>query len=301
MRAFQLEIRNQLFPKNRWDRKDNWQALHDRLSAVMSEEELNAANRSTQYAHYTSRAVVNSIFRGLARMGFNGGQILEPGMGIGNFPGLMPEDMWTHSAYTGIVFDPITGGIAKQLFPDEHIRVESFVDTKLPQGFYDIAFGNPPFAPTIVRGDPQYKKHGFALHDFFFAKSVDLLKPGGILAFVTSHYTMDKAGDKARAYLSERADLLGAIRLPQTAFKKNAGTEVVTDVIFLRKRAEGEPAAGESWAGLKEVTTPEGPAWVNEYFAAHPEMVLGAHSRKGSMYGKKDWTARCRFHWMRPA
>ena len=191
------DIRNQLFP-GKGERKPSWQALYDRLDAIMSPAEIDAAMRSTQYAHYTSRAVVNSIYRGLERIGFHGGQILKPGMGIGNFPGLMPETMAARSAYTGVEFDPITGGIAKQLFPDEQIRVESFVDTKLPQGFYDIAFGNPPFSATAIRADPKYKKHKFALHDYFFAKSIDLVKPGGLLVFVSSRYTLDEEATMRR-------------------------------------------------------------------------------------------------------
>jgi N12 class adenine-specific DNA methylase/predicted ABC-type ATPase len=261
-----------------------WAALRDRLKAALTPEEWKEASRSTQYAHYTSRPIVRAMWDALARMGFKGGSILEPGAGIGVFPGLMASPMANSSLYTGIEFDSITGGILKQLFPDERILVESFVDSKLPKNFYDVGAGNPPFNSTAVLADPQYKKHAFALHDYFFAKTIDSVKPGGLVMFVTSRYTMDKLNDKARSYLAERADLVGAIRLPQTAFRKNAGTDVVTDVLFLRKKVDGETFAhAQSWA--KSVPMPVGKKSfpVNEYFHAHPEMILGTPSDKGKM------------------
>ena len=268
-----------------------WGELRDRLKATLSKEEWEAASRSTQYAHYTSKPVVNAMMGALSKMGFKGGTILEPGSGIGVFPGLMPVEMAVNSVYTGIEFDPITGGILKQLFPDERILVESFVDSKLPENFYDVAFGNPPFGKFKILGDPKYAKLALVLHDYFFAKTIDSVKPGGLVMFVTSRYTMDKKDDKARAYMAERADLVGAIRLPQTAFQKNAGTEVVTDVLFLRKKVPGQTFdKAQPWAGLGEVKTEKDTALVNEYFAAHPEMVIGTHSRKGSMYGKDEYT-----------
>lgn len=269
-----------------------WIDLRDRLKAVMTEEEWATAERSTQYAHYTSKAVVQAMWKAVERMGFKGGAILEPGAGIGVFPGLMSPAMATNSVYTGIEFDNITGAILKHLFPDERIAVESFVDSALPDNFYDMAIGNPPFANVKILSDPAYKKHAFSLHDYFFAKSVDKVKPGGLMVYVTSRYTMDKQGDKARKYLADRADLIGAIRLPQTAFMKNAGTEVVTDVIFLRKKVPGEAqfADARAWTGVQEIQTKEGQAIINEYFAAHPEMVLGTHSLQGSMYSKNEYT-----------
>ena len=269
-----------------------WASLRDRLKAVMTESEWKDASKSTKYAHYTSKPVVQSIFSAVSKMGFKGGTILEPGAGIGVFPGLMPAEMATNSIYTGIEFDPITGGILKQLMPDERILVESFIDSKLPENFYDVAIGNPPFSGDVtVLADPKYVKHAFKLHDYFFAKTIDSVKPGGLVVFVTSRFTMDKKTDKARAFMAERADLVGAIRLPQTAFQKNAGTEVVTDVLFLRKKVPGETfAQAQAWSGLSEVKTEKGSAPVNEYFAAHPEMVLGSHSHKGSMYGPDQYT-----------
>lgn len=268
-----------------------WGKLRDRLKASMSKEEWEAASRSTQYAHYTSKPVVKAMLAAVAKMGFKGGTVLEPGAGIGVFPGLMPAEMGINSVYTGIEFDPITGGILKQLFPDERILVESFVDTRLPENFYDIAFGNPPFGGFKVLADARYAKLALSLHDYFFAKTIDSVKPGGLVVFVTSRYTMDKKDDKARAYMAERADLVGAIRLPQTAFQKNAGTEVVTDVLFLRKKVPGQTfGQAQSWAGLGDVTTEKAKASINEYFVAHPEMVLGTHSERGKMYGKNEYT-----------
>lgn len=236
-------------------------------------------------------SVVRSMWRALERMGFKGGMVLEPGAGIGVFAGLMPEAMAHNSVYTGIEFDSITGGILKQLFPDERILVESFVDTKLPRNFYDVAIGNPPFSSTKVLSDPEYAKQALSLHDYFFAKSIDRVKPGGLVVFVTSHYTMDKLNDKARAYLAERADLVGAIRLPQTAFKKNAGTEVVTDVIFLRKKAPGERfEAAQPWAKSVPIEINGNRYHINEYFVANPHMVLGRHADTGSMYAEREYT-----------
>ena len=261
-----------------------WIELRDRLKAALKEEQWAEASRSTQYAHYTSKAVVKSMWNAMERMGFKGGSILEPGAGIGIFPGLMSSAMANNSVYTGIEYDGITGAILKQLFPDERILVESFVDSKLPKNFYDVAAGNPPFSGTKILGDPEYAKLALSLHDYFFAKSIDRVKPGGLVMFVTSRYTMDKLSDKARSYMAERADLVGAIRLPQTAFKQNAGTDVVTDVIFLRKKVPGETFAhGQAWMKTAPVSTPEGPALINEYYSAHPEMVLGTHSMTGKM------------------
>lgn len=268
-----------------------WLELRDRLKAVMSDSEWAEASRSTQYAHYTSKEVVKSMWAALDRMGFKGGSILEPGAGIGVFPGLMPEAMANNSIYTGVEFDTFTGEILKQLFPDERVLVESFVDSKLPKNFYDVAVGNPPFSGTKILSDPEYAKRAFSLHDYFFAKSIDRVKPGGLVVYVTSRYTMDKLDDKARAYLAERADLVGAIRLPQTAFKQNAGTEVVTDVIFLRKKVPGQAFDGaQSWAKSVPITVNGAQYNVNEYFAANPQMVLGKHSDAGSMYKDREYT-----------
>lgn len=266
-----------------------WAELRDRVKKTLTPEEWNEASRSTQYAHYTSKPIVNSMMAAIQRMGFKGGSIIEPGAGIGVFPGLMPAEMATNSVYTGVEFEPITGGILKQLFPDERILVESFVDTALPANYYDIGFGNPPFGNIPILADPKYRKFGFSLHDYFFAKTMDSVKPGGLVVFVTSRYTMDKLDDKARAYLADRADLVGAIRLPQTAFKKNAGTDVVTDVLFLRKKVQGETFDhGQPWAASVPLKINGRSYPINEYFHAHPEMVLGKNSDAGKMANSPD-------------
>jgi predicted RNA methylase len=253
-----------------------WLGLRARLRAVLTDAEWAAAERTTQYAHYTSAPIVRAMWAAAQRFGFAGGAVLEPGAGNGMFPGLMPEGMAASSSYTGIEYDPITGGILKQLQPDEHILVESYVDTKLPRDFFDIAIGNPPFRQGAVLADPEYAKRAFSLHDYFFAKTLDRVKPGGLVMFVSSRFTMDKQSDKARQYLAERADLVGAIRLPQTAFKGNAGTEVVTDVLFLRKKVPGETfEQAQPWLRTEPVKVGDQMVPVNEYFAAHPEMILG--------------------------
>lgn len=260
---------------------NRWGALADRLVQLPVEMQKTLL-RSTQYAHYTSPGVIQGIWKAMARFGFRSGALLEPGMGIGHFATLMPEEMRGHSHYTGVEFDGPTAMIAKLLLPNQNILRADYTKRKLPRDFYDAAIGNPPFAKTKITNDPEYAKLGLALHDYFFAKTIDRVRPGGLLAFVTSRHTMDKQNDKSRRYLAERADLLGAIRLPQTAFRENAGTDVVTDVLFLRKRMPGEEPAGASWLELSEIQTPEGPLAVNEYFADHPEMVLG-ETRIGGM------------------
>ena len=292
------DIRNRLFPSTNGSRREinpyavspDWRPLAERAAEILSPEEVTTAFQSTQYAHYTSEPMIRAIWSGLQRLGFKGGNILEPGMGTGLFAVASPSEVMEKSKYTGVEMDKATARIARHLLPESNILNADFVKQKFPDNFFDLAIGNPPFSSTKILDDPAYKKYRFLLHDYFFAKSLDKVRPGGLLVFVTSKGTMDKADDKARAYMAERADLLGAIRLPQTAFKQNAGTEVVTDVLFLRKRQPGEVPGGESWQGRAEVQTPEGPALVNEYFARHPDMVLGEHSLKGSMYRSDEYT-----------
>lgn len=285
------EIANGVFPDRYGRYKDaNWQALGERLKSALTEEEYAQARRTTQYAHYTSEGVIRSIYTGLQRLGFAGGSVVEPGMGVGHFNGLMPDGMAANSRYTGIEYDTLTGQIAKLLYPESNIIVGDYTRTNLPRDFFDAAIGNPPFSGTQILSDPEYKNRRPMLHDYFFMKTIDRVKPGGVLVFVTSKGTMDKASDKSRKYLAERANLLGAVRLPQTAFKDNAGTEVVTDVIFLQKRGPGIADNGVQWLGTKEVTTPQGPAAINEYFADNPGMVLGTHALQGSMYRANEYT-----------
>jgi len=289
-------IRNELFPvppgyakqrePNRliWPefvRSARFEPLAQRIAALPREWQQSIL-QSSQYAHYTSEGIIRSVWAGLQRMGFTGGKVFEPGMGIGSFAMLMPDTVRKTSSYTGVEFDAPTALIAKLLSPQQNMLHGDFIKRKFPKNFFDVNVGNPPFSQTRIFGDPDYAKHGFMLHDFFFAKGIDMVRPGGIQVFVTSKGTMDKQNDKARKYLAERADLLGAIRLPSTAFEDNAGTSVVTDVIFLRKRAPGEAPAGQSWGSLATVETKDGPVLVNEYFAAHPEMVLGQQRISGN-------------------
>jgi N12 class adenine-specific DNA methylase len=266
-----------------------WLELRDRLKKAMTPEEWAEASRSTQYAHYTSKGVVRAMWAAAERFGFKGGMVLEPGAGIGIFPGLMPDALAANVSYTGIEYDSITGGILAQLQPDELIRVEGYQETKLPRDFYDLAIGNPPFSGTKILSDPEYAKHAFALHDYFFAKTIDRVRPGGLVMFVTSRYTMDKLTDKARTYMAARAGLVGAIRLPQTAFKQNAGTDVVTDVLFLRKKVPGETFAGaQPWSKSLPMKVGSREFQVNEYFHAHPDMVLGTPSDTGKMQNNPE-------------
>lgn len=282
------EIANGVFPDKYGRYKDEtWRKLGERLQAALTPEEYAQARRTTQYAHYTSESVIRSIYDGLQRLGVAGGTLLEPGMGIGHFNGLMPDGMAANTRYTGIEYDTITGNIAKLLYPASNVIVGDYTRTNLPKDFFDAAIGNPPFNDVPILSDPEYKSRRPMLHDYFFMKTIDRVKPGGVLVFVTSKGTMDKVSDKSRKYLAERANLLGAVRLPQTAFKDNAGTEVVTDVIFLQKRGPGIADNGMQWLGTKEVQTPQGPAAVNEYFADHPDMILGSQAFVSSQHGPK--------------
>lgn len=258
-----------------------WKALAERAAALPLEWQRSIL-QSTQYAHYTDEGIVRGVWSAMQRLGFTGGKVFEPGGGIGSFAMLMPGAVRSTSTFTGIEMDGPTALIARLLSPEQHMQQGDFIKRKLPANFYDAVVGNPPFAQTIILGDPDYEKYGFMLHDYFFAKSMDKLRPGGVLAFVTSKGTMDKKTDKARRFLMERADLIGAIRLPSVAFEENAGTSVVTDVIFLRKRLPGEAPAGQAWNNVKQVDTKDGPVFINEYFAEHPEMVLGQNRISGN-------------------
>ncbi|MEW5733437.1 MAG: DEAD/DEAH box helicase family protein, partial [Thermodesulfobacteriota bacterium] len=291
------ELANKMFPGYAYYRRiiegqahPDWRDLVKRMLSLLTPEEIATAARSTQYAHYTSEPIVRSIYQALSRMGFTGGKILEPGSGVGNFIGMLPESMKKNSAYTAVEMDHVTAGIAKLLYPNQNVQQADFVKLTLPHNFFDAAIGNPPFGKTTILADPEYRKNRFSLHNFFFAKALDRVRPGGLLVFVTSRYTMDSQADQARAYMAERADLLGAIRLPQSAFAKSAGTEVVTDVLFLQKREPGAAPSGQAWTGQKTIQVGDQSVPVNEYFADHPEMVLGRHSLEGSMYGQNEYT-----------
>ena len=258
--------------------KDSWAKEYAELKGLLSEDEYSAARSSTLNAHYTSPTVIRSIYDTVERMGFHSGNILEPSMGVGNFFGMLPDTMQDSRLY-GVELDSITGRIAKKLYPQADITVAGF-ETTDRRDFYDLAVGNVPFGQYKVN-DKAYNKLGFSIHNYFFAKAIDQVRPGGVVAFVTSRYTMDSKDSTARKHMAERADLLGAIRLPNNAFKANAGTEVVSDIIFLQKRdrpIDHEPA----WVQLGK--TEDGFA-INQYFVDHPEMVLGQLTMESTQYG----------------
>ena len=263
--------------------KDSWAKEYAELKGLLSEDEYAAARSSTLNAHYTSPVVIRSIYDAVERMGFHSGNILEPSMGVGNFFGMLPDTMQDSRLY-GVELDSITGRIAKKLYPQADITVAGF-ETTDRRDFYDLAVGNVPFGQYKVN-DKAYNKLGFSIHNYFFAKAIDQIRPGGVIAFVTSRYTMDSKDSTARKHMAERADLLGAIRLPNNAFRANAGTDVVSDIIFLQKRdrpADIEPA----WVQLGK--TEDGFA-INQYFVDHPEMVLGVLSTESTQYGREELT-----------
>ena len=263
--------------------KDNWAKEYAELKGLLSEDEYAAARSSTLNAHYTSPTVIRSIYDAVERMGFRSGNILEPSMGVGNFFGMLPDTMQDSRLY-GVELDSITGRIAKKLYPQADITVAGF-ETTDRRDFYDLAVGNVPFGQYKVN-DKAYNKLGFSIHNYFFAKAIDQVRPGGVVAFVTSRYTMDSKDSTARKHMAERADLLGAIRLPNNAFRANAGTDVVSDIIFLQKRdcpIDHEP----DWVQLGK--TEDGFA-INQYFVDHPEMILGVLSTESTQYGREELT-----------
>ena len=263
--------------------KDNWKVEFAELYATLSPEEYAAARASTLNAHYTSPTVIKAIYEAVGNMGFQTGNILEPSMGVGNFFGLLPQKMQGSRLY-GVELDSITGRIAKQLYPKADITIAGF-ETTDRKDFYDLAVGNVPFGQYQV-DDRAYNKLGFSIHDYFFAKTLDQVRPGGVIAFVTSRYTMDKQSPEVRRYIAQRAELLGAIRLPNNAFRANAGTDVVSDIIFLQRR-DRPIEIDEDWIHLGQS---ENGFAINSYFAEHPEMVLGTPSSESTQYGKQDYT-----------
>ena len=263
--------------------KDSWAKEYAELKGLLSEDEYAAARSSTLNAHYTAPVVIRSIYEAVEKMGFRSGNILEPSMGVGNFFGMLPDSMADSRLY-GVELDSITGRIAKMLYPQADITVAGF-ETTDRRDFYDLAVGNVPFGQYKVN-DKAYNKLGFSIHNYFFAKAIDQVRPGGVVAFVTSRYTMDSKDSTARKHMAERADLLGAIRLPNNAFRANAGTDVVSDIIFLQKRdrpIDHEP----DWVQLGK--TEDGFA-INQYFVDHPEMVLGELTTESTQYGREDLT-----------
>ncbi|QSY97963.1 DEAD/DEAH box helicase family protein (plasmid) [Rhizobium bangladeshense] len=265
-----------------------WEELGASLEASVGEADYASLARCTQYAHFTPEFIVRAIWVGLVRLGFDGGRVLEPGIGTGLFPALMPETISARSHVTGIELDPVTARIVRLLQPRAKILTGDFSRTELPQHF-DLAIGNPPFSDRIVRSDPAYRCHSLRLHDYFIVKAIDRLKPGGLAAFVTSSGTMDKADSRARSAISGMADLVGAIRLPEGSFRADAGTDVVVDVLFFRKRREGEAAGDDAWLSTSEVATGTEASEVvriNKWFVDHPDMVLGRHALGSGPFGE---------------
>ncbi len=265
--------------------KGNWAQEYTTLKNLLSEDEYAAARASTLNAHYTSPTVIRAIYDAVGQMGFENGNILEPSMGIGNFFGMLPPEMQSSRLY-GVELDSITGRIAQKLYPNAEIKVAGF-ETTDRRDFYDLAVGNVPFGNYKV-SDKPYDKLGFSIHNYFFAKALDQVRPGGVVAFVTSRYTMDSKNSDARRYMAQRAELLGAIRLPNDAFKKNAGAEVVSDIIFLQKHDHPIDIVPD-WVHLNR--TEEGHT-MNSYFVEHPEMVLGDTVLESTPYGKDDITVK---------
>ena len=270
------------------ERNSAWAEEYTQLKGVLTPEEYSAARASTLNAFYTSPTVIKAMYEALGNMGLKQGNILEPSCGVGNFMGLLPESMSTTNMY-GVELDPISGQIAKQLYQKNRIAVQGFEETSYPDSFFDCVIGNVPFGAYQV-SDRKYDRYHFMIHDYFISKSLDLLRPGGVVAVVTSSGTMDKQNLEVRQYFANRADLLGAIRLPNNAFQRNANTSVVADILFFQKRdraAITEP----DWVQLK--TTPEGYT-VNSYFADHPEMVLGDFTTESTQYGKQEVTVKAK-------
>jgi len=265
--------------------QSGWENEYAELNALLTPEEYKAARGSTVNAHYTSPLVIKAMYQALENMGFSQGKILEPACGTGNFLGCIPQAM-TNSKLYGVELDSLTGRIAKQLYPQANIQIKGYEDTGFPDSFFDVAIGNVPFGSYTIN-DSRYNKYNFHIHDYFFAKTLDKVRSGGVIAFITSKGTLDKANPTVRKYIAQRAELLGAIRLPNNAFKGNAGTEVTTDIIFLQKRERAidvEP----SWVGLGKM---ENDVPINNYFLENPHMVLGTMVFDKSMYGDENGTA----------
>ncbi len=268
--------------------RKGWEDLGEELQESVSEADYASLARSTQYAHFTPEFIVRAIWEGLERLGWRGGRVLEPGIGTGLFPALIPEALRESAFVTGVELDPVTARIARLLQPASRIIEGDFARTDLPAHF-DLAIGNPPFSDRTVRSDRAYRSKGLRLHDYFIARSIDLLKPGALAAFVTSSGTMDKADAAAREHIARSADLIAAIRLPEGSFRADAGTDVVVDILFFRKRKPGEPQGDASWLDLAEVVPASEDSdaiRVNRWFADHPNQVLGSHATTSGPFGE---------------
>ncbi|KAJ32727.1 DNA methylase, partial [Agrobacterium tumefaciens] len=283
------ELANGMFRRpGEVDFRQGWGDLGSSLETAVSEANYASLARCTQYAHFTPEFIIRAIWAGIQRLGWRGGRVLEPGIGTGLFPVLMPEAYRDAAYVTGIELDPITACIARLLQPKAHIINGDFARTDLTP-IYDLAIGNPPFSDRTVRSDRGYRSLGLRLHDYFIARSIDLLKPGALAAFVTSHGTMDKADATAREHIAKSADLIAGIRLPEGSFRRDAGTDVVVDILFFRKRKVGEPEGDQSWLDVEEVRPPtddEGAIRVNRWFARRPDLVLGTHALTSGPFGE---------------
>jgi N12 class adenine-specific DNA methylase len=261
-----------------------WNSERERLKELLTPEEYAFARASTLNAHYTSPAVVSAIYDAVQQLGFEDGRVLEPALGVGHFFGLMPQDIQARSQLIGIEIDPVSASIARKLYPGADIRTQGFESAVLPNDWFDLAVSNIPFGDYKVH-DPEFDAHNFLIHDYFFAKALTKVRPGGLVVFITSKGTLDKANSHFRDYLGDKVDFLGAIRLPNTAFKQSANTEVTSDIVFLRRLENGEKPTGPAWQNLAEHVNGEGVIFrINEYFAAHPHMMLGNMANAGTMY-----------------
>ncbi|QCM14102.1 lactate dehydrogenase (plasmid) [Agrobacterium tumefaciens] len=270
------------------DFREGWDDLGSSLESAVSEVDYASLARCTQYAHFTPEFIIRAIWSGIQRLGWRGGRVLEPGIGTGLFPALMPEGYRDAAYVTAVELDPVTARIVGLLQPKARIINGDFARTELAL-IYDLAIGNPPFSDRTVRSDRAYRSLGLRLHDYFIARSIDLLKPGALAAFVTSHGTMDKADTTAREHIAKSADLMAAIRLPEGSFRRDAGTDVVVDILFFRKRKAGEPEGDQTWLDVDEVrpaTDDEGAIRVNRWFARHPDFVLGTHALTSGPFGE---------------
>ncbi|MBB5278207.1 N12 class adenine-specific DNA methylase/adenine-specific DNA methylase [Rhizobium rosettiformans] len=288
------ELANSMFRRpGEVDFRKGWDDIGSSLETAVCESDYASLARCTQYAHFTPEFIIRAVWAGIEKLGWRGGRVLEPGIGTGLFPALMPEPYRDVAYVTGIELDPVTARIARLLQPKARILNGDFARTDLAP-IYDLAIGNPPFSDRIVRSDRAYRSLGLRLHDYFIARSIDLLKPGAVAAFVTSHGTMDKADTTAREHIAKSAELIAAIRLPEGSFRRDAGTDVVVDILFFRKRKPGEPEGNQLWLDLDEVraaTNDEGAIRVNRWFARHPDFVLGTHALTSGPFGE---TYTCR-------
>lgn len=276
----------QIFDEHNMD----WVKPAQHLRELLTDTEFASARATTLNAHYTSPTIIRGMYAALEHLGFHGGRVLEPACGIGHFLGLMPEAMLRQSRFTAIEIDSVTARLARTLYPDADIRCQPFEESKLADDFYDVALSNIPFGDYRPY-DPRFKSWNFVIHDYFFAAAMAKVRPGGLIVFITSKGTLDKADPALREYLDQATDFLGAVRLPNDAFKKNANTEVTTDLVILRKRLPGEAPRGQPWRENVPITNSVGETIaVNEFFAAHPEMMLGEMRLVGRMYRQGEPT-----------